>query len=590
MFPGPPEPDITWEELIAPLAVSAEVTRGYRLEAPTRGHERDVVWIVRDDAGRVVEVHAVDGDQWPEALRTPSFGVDYEAPRTTAPEADAVAVTEALAEAIRRNDPGGASAGEVPLGDAPEPGSWRGWLGRLGPRAPTPVWTPLALLITAERPGREPALLFLVGLLLRLALGPWAPFNVNGQGSKWLAGALNPAEIASYGPGYRELFGWAAYIEPSGAPIFAANAVLSALIPPLVWAIARAAGLTPVRALLAAGLLVIDPVTLRYAASETYLTPLLLLTTAVSWLTLRPGRASLLAIVLLGAQVARLHPSGWAPLVIAPLVGWPRGPRAVAAATAAAGAGALLGSGAVLADVLAAIEQGTLIRPVLHPGALGWALLPAGLALLRARPLTLAVLAAAVADLLLRSTYDQSAVWQAAFDRLYCVPLLLLLAELTPAPLLERRQVRLAAAALGTAVIAALGAPVVLARTTDDAEHRWAVDTLRTLPAGCRVLYVARPDPIVTVLLPPVRGVELAPIDAQGPVNLKPLLRGDCLRYVRTSACATQSGRAGCERVESMLQLTPVAQAELPAAPSHRDVRYRADPIEVALFELTSPR
>src|ERR1043165_10298581 len=74
-------------------------------------------------------------------------------------------------------------------------------------------------------------------VLLRLAFGFWGPLHVNGQGPLWIRGALDPDALASYGPGYFELFGWVAHLAtPPDRAIFAANALLSGLTPPLLYA------------------------------------------------------------------------------------------------------------------------------------------------------------------------------------------------------------------------------------------------------------------------------------------------------------------------------------------------------------------
>lgn len=589
MLPAALAADLTWETLIQPLAVSAEVIPGYHLERPFRGHEHDVVWVVRDDAGRVVEVHAVDRAMWPQAQLTPSFGVDYEAPRSTAPAADAEAVVNAIAAAIRANDPGEASVDAVPLGDTAEEGSWRRLLERFGTRGPVNWWRPAVLISAMALPRKaewESAALFLVSLLLRFALGPWSTVNVNGQGAKWLSGAVNPAEIANYGPGYYEIYHW--FRTPSA--IFAANTVFSAMVPALVWSIARRLGFDRQRAAIAACLLMIDPVSIRIAASETYLTPILVLTTTISLLALAKRWVPILLIGFFAGALARLHPSAWVPLALAPLIAAPGGWRWLLAAAGSAGVGAVVDSGVVISDVLGAIDQGAVIAPVVTPASLVWALLPIGLALAvpRARPLALPVAAASAADALLRSTYDQSDLWQGAFDRLYAVPILLLIGAVVPEALLARRRLAIGVAAAVTLAIAVLGAPLVRARTTDDAEFAWTQRTLPIAPDGCRILYVARPDPVVTTLLAPIPHLELVAIDAQGPVNLTPYLRGDCVRYYRTSGCSTRSGVTGCEKVESLLGLgAPIERGELPAIPSHRSVSYRNDPVEVALFEVT---
>ncbi|MDP3213195.1 MAG: hypothetical protein Q8S73_03755, partial [Deltaproteobacteria bacterium] len=97
----PPSPPVTWVTLVTPLAPGREVTRGYVLAAPTRGHEHDVVFrATRGADGARVEVHVVDRARWPAARPAGAFGVDWEVARTTAARDDAASVTEAITRAI----------------------------------------------------------------------------------------------------------------------------------------------------------------------------------------------------------------------------------------------------------------------------------------------------------------------------------------------------------------------------------------------------------------------------------------------------------------------------------------------------------
>lgn len=117
LWPKPQSPSTSWEALIAPLA-PGDAVAGYRLSQPHRGNEDDVVFTARD-GDRHIEIHIVDRGRWSGVRETRSFGVAYEVPRSTAPVADREAVTEAIAQAIRRNDMGFRSVNEVALASEP---------------------------------------------------------------------------------------------------------------------------------------------------------------------------------------------------------------------------------------------------------------------------------------------------------------------------------------------------------------------------------------------------------------------------------------------------------------------------------------
>jgi len=64
------------------------------------------VLVATSPTGRV-ELHVLDRGRWLDAAHTPSFDVAYEVLATSAPRTEAQAVTDAVAAAIERNDPGG---------------------------------------------------------------------------------------------------------------------------------------------------------------------------------------------------------------------------------------------------------------------------------------------------------------------------------------------------------------------------------------------------------------------------------------------------------------------------------------------------
>ncbi|MCC6847410.1 MAG: hypothetical protein IT294_02825 [Deltaproteobacteria bacterium] len=663
----------TWQSLLAPYSSGALLPGGFRAEEIRRGPDNGVVVGVRRASdGATVEVLVVERGRWESPWRSRSFTIDYELPRSSAAEREAV--TALLAETISARDAGLPAPDAVPLrvDDASVLPWWfetlrgaRGFLlGASGIalaallllRAPGlapagvalgvadvaariigvppvrpdvgAVWivpAAVGLLVLASRgrgfrpgPGVRPALaVAALALCVRLALGPWGPLHVNGHGPRFVAGAAgDAADIAAYGPGYRELFGPLAAAAPSNPDwaIFAGNAVLSALLPPLAFAIGRMTGLAPSAAFVAALLLAIDPVAIRTGATEAYFAPIAFFCTAagVAMLTAlgameAGGRwrvaALLVAAGLLLSQAARIHPCAWVPIATAPFVVLAgdvgsRGRRArMALAAAAIGGGVLaLTSASVLLDVFGNIRAGTVFRPPLPPlQPLAWAAFATAAYAVVAprRRLALPAGIAVAAMVLTRHAFDASWIWQQAYLRLYLIPpLIAVLACVPPAWLRLRRR----AASVAIVVVLAwvrFGWPVVAARTTDHLEYRWIRKQVRRLPPECRVVHVAFAGRRV-LMLPTYAGptrtaVAMDPRRA-GTVEAA-LAPADCLYYVRGSLCSTLEGRPECAAIERRLTLAPVARASFPVAHAGGTFEHEGDTVEtmVARVEHVAP-
>jgi hypothetical protein len=104
----------------------SEVANGFVLSLPHRGEAHDILMTARrtrDGVTHVVELHLLDRGRWPDIRETAHYGVAWEVPRTTASWDEAEAVTEALAQIVRRNDAGaGVSVDALSLSpDAPVP-------------------------------------------------------------------------------------------------------------------------------------------------------------------------------------------------------------------------------------------------------------------------------------------------------------------------------------------------------------------------------------------------------------------------------------------------------------------------------------
>lgn len=167
------------EDLLAPLAVGQPVAQGFHLAPPRRGEEHDVVLLARRSAtpgapAAHVEIHLLDRGRWQGIRETASFGVGYEIPRSSAGSADCDAVTEAVAAAIRANDPGGLGPVDtLPLRAEPAPPAPARAIERLhgarGIAAGLCLAAITGLLATLRRGPLWASLwLFLLGLALRL--------------------------------------------------------------------------------------------------------------------------------------------------------------------------------------------------------------------------------------------------------------------------------------------------------------------------------------------------------------------------------------------------------------------------------------
>jgi hypothetical protein len=661
----PPSEHQTWEALLAPYSTGTPLPNGFRVEEIRRGTANDVVVSVRrPDDGAAVEVIVVERGRWQSVHESESFTIDYEVPRS--PAAERAAVTQLLADTIRSRDHGLPSPDAVALraGDASVLPWWlemlRGVRGMLFGaalvllalialhRSPGVGWAGVALgaamllARVAGVPSLRPdvgvewtmpaavALLFLalrrrrslppsgflsavvvaaVALVLRLALGPWAPLHVNGHGPRFVAGAVNhPADIAAYGPGYSEIFGPVAALLPSNPDwaIFACNALFSALVPPLVLAIGRMTGVARGPAFVAAMLLAIDPIAIRMGATEAYFAAIGFLGTAASAALLLAlfemeagGRwratGVLVAAGLLLAQAARIHPCGWVVMATVPFVvlagdagSWRRRALMCVAAAAVSGGVLLLTSASVLLDVLGNIRSGAVFSPGL-PSA--WPLVAVvlpGILYARLAPRPWLALPAAIsvtALLMTRHGFDASWIWAQSYSRLWlALPLIATLACVPPA-LLRRRWVTLAAATVVVLAWIRLGLPVIAARSTEQLEYRWVRAQLRRVPSACRIVHLAfagkRGLALPTYVGPARAAVAM---DLRRPDTIEAALSpAACLYYVHSSLCSTVDGRPGCEAIERRLTLRPIARATFSGAGEFDTFSHDGDAVETII-------
>lgn len=446
-------------------------------------------------------------------------------------------------------------------------------------------------------------------------------------GVLWVAAvAVDPSEVAHYGPGYVEVLAPVvrAVVRLSGAAadqaLFGVSAGLGVLLPVLTFVLARNVGLRGRPAIAAALVAAVDPVAVRFAASEAYHNLVLALSlgaaTAVTagvrlaanpplpgwdgavrgsdgvvrgWpegggFGLRgvaakawrraPVAGCVLAAAGLVTQGVRVHPSGWLPLGLALLVGLaspaPAGLRwrVVTLAVAVTGSAVLAVDGAVIHRVLDGLAAGDLFRGGTNASdAAPPALLAASAAVLagvisRQRALGIVAALHLVAWLATRGGFGQSASWQASYDWLYLPVLLTFGAALASRWVRPFRGAGLFFTA-GLAFWATTRAPVaVVADDTPRLERRALAGWLRGLPADCRTVhvgFVSGDDLLLpTYAAPAPEPRRFVRLDARAALDAPTALGAvGCTFYVRTSLCATAAGGAACAEAERQLRLDP---------------------------------
>jgi hypothetical protein len=458
-------------------------------------------------------------------------------------------------------------------------------------------------------------------VVARLVWGLWGPLHVNGQGPLWIrGGALDPAALINYGPGYFEIFGLVARLGAAllGAPpdraVFAANVALSALSPALLYTVARLAGVGRGGALAVAVALAADAVSVRTAATEGYFSSIVVLALAVQASLVLGAQAQvrgdrlaagfcLAAAALLTGAAARIHPIAYLPLALCPLVvfgaarpeDWRARSVLTLVAAAAIGLSMVVSNGSTM---MAAVRESPVVGHAF--GGLTWrdgAFLVAALVatwVLRSwlRPPGLPVLGVGslVLMLLTRDAFRQHPLWQLCYERLFWPGVLLGVAPLLP------RRMQGAGWALGIGAGMAAGLlvpalPYVATATTEQLEYRFLQEVLPGMPPGCMLVGVSRAGKrrweIPSYLLPSRRPGEAAYRNLEGPEDLHDAVEsGTCLVYVRSSLCSSAEGRALCEQLEREPRLARVASRVFPAQPSYVDLPYDRSEVEVVVFRV----
>lgn len=453
----------------------------------------------------------------------------------------------------------------------------------------------------------------------RLAVVPFGFFHQAGQGPMWIDYALGgSSSFDAYGPGYRELFSALAAAVPNNpdGAVFAAQAALGALVPVLVWIIARRAGARPAVCWAISLVVAVDPTLIRIAHSESYtaiLVTLVAMATAVamqgahratprSWRMWVGFGVAGLAI----AQAARVHPSCWVPAALLPLAVFvvpakDARDRLVRAAASAAVVGvvvAVTSLGAMIDVLQSNIVPDRLDRRM---GAPPMALVAAAVAAIGLAAWQLertvaglcAVVGGAVAACAMVATnplpYDYAA-YQHPIFRMYAPVLVAMVAGV--AARIDARTSRssraLAAVAISIGVIGAAHAAArwsdLTRRPTDVHESLWVRTWRGDLPPGASIAYLSRAGDRTYAL--PIYPVDDGPIpialDAERAATIA-LAPGSY--YYRSSLCSTPEGTAACRSIEGRYSLVPVdrrsydAVASQPWAPVDR-------PADVGLYRV----
>jgi hypothetical protein len=469
--------------------------------------------------------------------------------------------------------------------------------------------------------------LFATALALRVAFGFWGPHHP-GAAPMWIVGGTsNATELMHYGPGYPELFMLltaplrAAHIAPDHALYFA-NAVLSALVAALAFAVARLAGVDLRRACLPAVLIAVEPVSVRIGASESYFVPIAALCLAAiacllaavdQWFATpasRPNRSRGLAFAIAGgllvAQAMRIHPIAWGEAAFAPLFAFasPRPERmrervvALVSAYLVVGVVVLVTSGAQLLGVVDSLASGELARtrPVATIAPVILVLLVCMALTFVARPRWLPLLAAphlAIAAATRVQYTMEGALWMESYDTLVFVVPAIALASIIPERLAKVRFVPLASTLASAVLLVAWRLPAVrTARSTNHLEHAWIRAWMTQLPPQCRTVHIAFAG-YQDLFLPTYAAAPRPPsmfvrLDLRRDVDLETAL-GEvrCTYYFHTSLCSTEQGRDACARIEAQLALVPAARNSFPAVP--RD-RFVISPVESVIYRVTSLR
>lgn len=457
-----------------------------------------------------------------------------------------------------------------------------------------------------------------VVLGFRRLVWPVLFFHQNGQGPFWIRLARQSPDQSSYGPGYAEVFGWAArWGDPPDTAVIWAMSAGSALVPWAGFRLARAAGAAPCAAWATALVLAVHPLAIRLAHSESYLALHLVLLFGAAALLASAGRRvrardfvlPVVAAGLLLSQALRVHPTSWVPAATVPLVLLLRAgslrSRLIATAAGFGIVGAVVAATSsrsileVLAGSLGNRWQPSLLIGVsaLPPWLVAALVLGGGLAILaRSRAnaaVALAMLGGTTLVALLADLLGLNHGWVADAYRMQFLPVLL------PAILVLFREAAGRWPArrpwIEAVSICAIAGSVVMLRfethttvPTDARELQWAMRWRERLPDQARVHYLARAERRTFHL--PLYGSKNALDRGHDVKNLSTArpLPGEL--YYRSSLCVTPEGRPACRAFEARFEVEPVELRVLESQSSLPWLPLPDEPVEVGLFRIGKAR
>jgi hypothetical protein len=454
-------------------------------------------------------------------------------------------------------------------------------------------------------------------LFLRKLLLPFAFFHQNGIGPSWVDVARNAHRTSEYGPGFAELFEHVTSVtgrRPERG-MFWLSAVIGATVPGVGFLGARALGATRVVAAIVFFGLAFDPVLARVAQSESYFGIIIALGAAAATALLvgcfRPEPRSarfVLGVLTSGAliaQAARVHPIGWIPLALVPLVVLlgPRLSKRRVVACVIAGLGIAVIVGIATGPALFAVVRGTLgahwmDRAGPHRPFSGLTVPIVAISLciawLLGRRRGWTAGAIAFASLMIGSATDllsePNPAIHAAFLRLQ-LPVLVPVAAMWVDRLTRQRR-RIHRARFAPLVFGGLVAVSIVTSwsgltrlPTDAREAEFALEWRERLEPGSVVVYVEHAG-YRNVRLPLYDQVTNA--TRRGIAVGEPLpdlsRLGGTLYYYRSSLCVTDDAKAACQAIEATAPLELVTERELPAIPSMRWSQFPSDKVMVGLY------
>lgn len=477
------------------------------------------------------------------------------------------------------------------------------------------------------RTGISMAALIVFALGLRGGWGLWGPYHINGQGPLWIEMAWRGTSLPTYGAGYSELYhGLASLQIPPDTAIFMANTLLSSLLPVLLFLLVRLLGAPWIGAIVASAALVIDPISIHMAATESYFVPiqaLLLLAIVMGGaarIVLRDNRwlgaaAFSLAAGLVVAQLFRVHPLAWPLLSTLPFFwgGVPSrrgGLRRVMFEVAFIGFISLTTAVLTLGnDALVPLQELRRQRTSTSDFSLlkGLLLLSIAAAFLllkyKSRPharslrtfelvsVTLGLSWTLFLRSWLHTVYGQSQVWQRSFDIAYWVLVTAMVVTLVSPR--TRGGVALLVLPWGGYFVLSLwqGAPT----TTEVLEYRWLRAELAKLEPNAMIVHVERSkDRVLTIpeyalrgaSTREVRNIKLSPQRE----NLLRFLPDTPYYYLHGSLCEGVDQQETCTKVESSFDLAPIATTILPAVASHNSCPYSKEEVSLSLSRIARVR